>query len=768
MSGSWRSSSQNNANNSKNANKRHRLPSQEEDDSTNLVRLCINKPASWNWELTTSKSSPSIAFPRIQLFDKQSGQLLVETNEADCQIRGRGSQRGTPEFGRRKQQQQPQKRANIPEIIDESRDEELLSTSGQKPEQQHQQLPLKVSHCRSRSWQNDEISDKGRANGTTRRSGSNPGSRKLAATSVNNGAGPGGVGGLDEVLNGIVDQYAREGVNCKLNYLSRNAGSRRSSCERKRPDNDAAAAASVHNYALGRSKSTTYVPVTKAASNSSCTPVQRKKKYRRAQSVNSLRFSNSILERIREYKRCTSSSSSSTSSPSSAPISRASSLSSLSDAAADEQKETLNHLSPRKIRMVHSATDIPAEHANRASEEDIYRPKYTLRTSKAGTLVVCEESFRHRKVRRRPRSLTRSNEGGGGGRDEKRDTPSECVVFSPERVKTVFEYIGRAGDAQSGSEGGGGAGGSVAGKNRYQREIDNIDQMLEKLKAQEEEVKDRKATSGKSCSTRRHRSLTDQSHHHQQRSSIDAKEGTESMEAANSGAEKRATIRFNSHHQRMREEGNSHENLSAIDGRLNNGLLMRGEEEEEEEKQKQTKMDNIRAKRISFGKTTFKTKSTENEEEQEHQRMDINDVDNRRHRRRWGEAAAAAAASPDRAPEVRMDVDRPKEEHQCSDKDKSWAKQPRKQVRRTRRSLSADYTPRLTDLVLSSSSCCSSASDSEGDNSVSGGKVNDGDNRKSNNGGGSRRGRSRTRRKRPKQQEQPQTHKLIVQGKPSQ
>lgn len=442
--------------------------------------------------------------------------------------------------------------------------------------------------------------------------------------------------------------------------------------------------------------------------------------------------------------------------------------------------------------MVQSATDIPAEHATRASEEDIHRPKYSLRTSKAGTIVVCEESFRHRKVRRRPRSLTRrssndalSSLSSAVAQGEEQKT---ATVFSPERVKTMFEYVGRVNtspppwslstrhippEPEEGPR-------QRTENNRYQREIDNIDKILEKL--QEEQAME--VSSGKSCPTRRrHKSLTDR--HHRQESAGSGGVGDGGVEVdANSEAEKRATIPFNSH----QRGSSSKENLS-IDGRLNNGLLMRkaGNDREKQTKNggggaKKSDSSGARAKRISFGKTTFKTKSTENENEedwegQQPKRMDINDVDNNR----WG-----LWARKTEAPEVGFVNEREgrraeeDELERCTiDKDKLGGQQQqqqprRKQVRRMRRSLSADHTPRQSNLVTSSSS------ESESDNS-DGGDVNDGDNRKSASKDGwdgrRHRGRSRTRRKRRLRLAQGtaaaeaesadgSTHKLIVRGKP--
>lgn len=52
------------------------------DDEQQLIKLCLKKPKKWNWELTTSKSSSTIAFPMIQLYDQKGKILLAEANEA--------------------------------------------------------------------------------------------------------------------------------------------------------------------------------------------------------------------------------------------------------------------------------------------------------------------------------------------------------------------------------------------------------------------------------------------------------------------------------------------------------------------------------------------------------------------------------------------------------------------------------------------------------------------------------------------------------------
>lgn len=60
----------------------------EVDYDENLVKLSLNKPRRWGWQLTTSSSSPHIAFPKIQLFDSKTDKLLIETDQTDCVYQG--------------------------------------------------------------------------------------------------------------------------------------------------------------------------------------------------------------------------------------------------------------------------------------------------------------------------------------------------------------------------------------------------------------------------------------------------------------------------------------------------------------------------------------------------------------------------------------------------------------------------------------------------------------------------------------------------------
>ncbi|XP_065077605.1 uncharacterized protein LOC135700872 [Ochlerotatus camptorhynchus] len=53
----------------------------------NLLKLALKKPKSWKWELTTSSSTPNISFPKIQLFDSRTGELMVSVDKPDCVVK---------------------------------------------------------------------------------------------------------------------------------------------------------------------------------------------------------------------------------------------------------------------------------------------------------------------------------------------------------------------------------------------------------------------------------------------------------------------------------------------------------------------------------------------------------------------------------------------------------------------------------------------------------------------------------------------------------
>lgn len=55
-------------------------------DVNEIIKLQLKKPKSWNWQLTTSKSSPHIALPTIQLYNSK-GVLLLEAHDTGAQRR---------------------------------------------------------------------------------------------------------------------------------------------------------------------------------------------------------------------------------------------------------------------------------------------------------------------------------------------------------------------------------------------------------------------------------------------------------------------------------------------------------------------------------------------------------------------------------------------------------------------------------------------------------------------------------------------------------
>ncbi|XP_058829702.1 uncharacterized protein LOC131688997 [Topomyia yanbarensis] len=62
-------------------------PRNPNDNDNNLLKLALKKPKSWKWELTTASSSPALNFPKIQLYDSRTGQLMVELNKPDCVVK---------------------------------------------------------------------------------------------------------------------------------------------------------------------------------------------------------------------------------------------------------------------------------------------------------------------------------------------------------------------------------------------------------------------------------------------------------------------------------------------------------------------------------------------------------------------------------------------------------------------------------------------------------------------------------------------------------
>lgn len=61
----------------------------------NILKLKLRKPKSWNWELSTSKSSLNIDFPRILLYDSNN-KLLADVDEANFIVNGKENEPYTP------------------------------------------------------------------------------------------------------------------------------------------------------------------------------------------------------------------------------------------------------------------------------------------------------------------------------------------------------------------------------------------------------------------------------------------------------------------------------------------------------------------------------------------------------------------------------------------------------------------------------------------------------------------------------------------------
>lgn len=388
----------------------------------NLIKLRLNKPEAWNWQLTTSKSSPNIAFPRIQLYDKK-GELLVETNEADCIVGSKCRNSKSPSSREKARRDSVKFKSTFPEVIAESKLEDSTSDvqshqSGTFNELVHCDS-LKISHVRSKSLKEGKLQQKNRQefDGETK-----------------------------DILNSFVNQLERDGINYRIRRrnsydvntkLTNQAYGKSISCTNLEqseieancyvPDGVSNMSQDIPekmNYAVVKSKSA----VTIDGKGSS----REKKRYRRTNSTNSLRFSKSILERISEFKRQSSS---------------------------DSQE--FNEDVEKEVEQEENGT------------KD--KPKYFLRTSKAGTLLVCEESFRNRRVRRRARSSSKSRDLGCG--DSTMTEPNKR--YSQEKITHTFEYVGLNEKTKVSP------GPEMNSKGRYEREIANIEGLIEKVVAKE-------------------------------------------------------------------------------------------------------------------------------------------------------------------------------------------------------------------------------------------------------------------------------------------
>lgn len=432
-------------------------------DSNNLLKLSLKKPKSWNWELTTSKSSPNISFPHIFLYDDK-GNLLAETNDSDCIYKGNGKAKKTKNneikvINRTKENLNNEKLIKYTtEIHENNTTNDLLNNKHVEGEVEK---ILKVEHVRSKSLQEIEEKHTARKYRKSKRSlSTNFSDMKETNSFLNDFISQLNDKGIDYKINrhdsseklgrlkrvdsgnfvvknndlkitekipevpiliysakGLVqrDLNAKEFDNVRKKQYKGSVSSNLEGIKEKPTviktqrneqfmENKKLLSAeenkSKTNYSITKSKSALEIPT-----NHGKDVKRDKKKYRRNHSANPVRFSTSILERISEFKRRSSST------------------------EDDENVDVKN------------------------------KPKYKLRTSNAGTLVVCEESFR--KVRKRSKSFNRINE-------------YEENESYQERIKKEFEYLGNNLN------------------NRYDKAIAGIDELIIKAKSNQNETLNKK------------------------------------------------------------------------------------------------------------------------------------------------------------------------------------------------------------------------------------------------------------------------------------
>lgn len=292
----------------------------------NLIKVKLKKPKSWNWELCTSKSSSSIQFPEIQLYDHKNN-FLASANDANLVISNnitnsvpknltKGNLRPTklenisPRTESTNRKHYPINK-DVREFIDE------LTT----------QINRNGYECLLKSQNNKDHTIR---NDFTNVTSSIPMSIKPYVHGIDISDGK-------NFLQITKRPQTEPNDHIDINIKKKNV------------------------VAIKKSKSTTAVVNMQTVDPKKGENI--KKKYRRTYSANSsMRFSSSILERLSVNKQCSSSS-------------------------TDTQSNY--------------ADKIPELSQDEGSSE--YKPpNYVLRSSHAGTLVVCKDSFlSHGKLRRR-------------------------------------------------------------------------------------------------------------------------------------------------------------------------------------------------------------------------------------------------------------------------------------------------------------------------------------------------------------------------------
>lgn len=448
--------------------------------SSNIVKLKLRKPKSWNWELSTSASSPLIDFPRILLYDNNN-QLLADVEEADCIVNGDENSvhsndakhipNGTRRSASCRSFESFKRNAN-------SRHSSKLSSSNA--------LKTSSSFSTPKSGRvTFDVADEHDGKECDSLKNARKCKRSLSTNSSKS------LHGVDEFLEDVVSQLQSKGYECKVRRKSNseryvNKGERPpivkqqtdevssthpptvppaaevpifiysakglirrdfnakefdemrnrekqplsatkpmkdknndQSVERNdiqpRSQSKSENAQNLHNvrrnqFDLKKSKSAIEMPHRLAAK-------KERRKAHRTHSVNNVGFSSSILERLSAFK-ARSSSTDSQQCDGGLPCIQRMELHSSEKCFDDGSRQYVQR------------TDL------------IDRPKYQLRTSAAGTLVVCEESIRNRRMRRRPRSCGKIHEI-----DE-----NACPFEQKEKLVRKYIYSGTECQPITGSE----------------------------------------------------------------------------------------------------------------------------------------------------------------------------------------------------------------------------------------------------------------------------------------------------------------------------
>lgn len=134
----------------------------------NIVKLKLKKPKSWNWELSTSKSSAHIDFPRILLYDNND-KLLADIEEANLIIGSKENVPNSPmQISSPENNDKNRIRKSSSFCVSNSKTPTTIDLSGSKTsvntqtngDLQHSLRSRSVSHRSEKSQSNIDVSDK--------------------------------------------------------------------------------------------------------------------------------------------------------------------------------------------------------------------------------------------------------------------------------------------------------------------------------------------------------------------------------------------------------------------------------------------------------------------------------------------------------------------------------------------------------------------------------------------------------------------------------